>query len=114
MAGLTLGARSPAASSPLPSPAQRTLRRAPAASSRTRFNHGVFQVGDELATVCSSRRQDDGLGVLLQLGHGALMLSGAMTPAQARLMAKALMAASHAAEAAQAGAGQRQQEGGAA
>ncbi len=97
MAGTTVGAQAPDAISPTAQAAKRpTLRLA--ASSRTRRNHGVFLVGDQLATVCSTRRAGDAHGVLLQFGSGHLVLNGAMTPAQAQQMARALTAAAHAAE----------------
>lgn len=101
MAGISLGACSPASSSPAPqaAPKRPTLRLA--ASSRTRRNHGVFMVGDQLATVCSTRRAGDAHGVLLQFGAGHLVLNGTMTPAQAQQMARALTAAAAAADQAQ-------------
>lgn len=101
MAGISLGACSPASSSPaLPAP-HATLHRVPAASSRTRRNHGVFLLGNELATVDSSRRRGDACSVMLTVGSGTPLLVGGMTPAQARAMARALVVAAEAAEAAQ-------------
>lgn len=114
MAGIPMGASTPTASAHPQATPKRTILRL-AASSRTRRNHGAFLVGDHLATVCSTRREGDAQGVLLQFGGSSLTLSGAMTPAQARVMALALTAAAQAAEAAQRrGFPQRQQEGGAA
>lgn len=114
MAGTSLGASTPTASAHLQATPKRPTLRLPA-SSRTRRNHGAFLIGDQLATVCSTRREGDAQGVLLQFGCSSLTLSGAMTPAQARVMALALTAAAHAAEAAQHRAVlPRQQEGGAA
>lgn len=114
MAGPIVGTYTPAASSPSQAtPKRPTLRLA--ASSRTRRNHGAFLVGDQLATVCSTRREGDERGVLLQFGGSSLTLSGAMTPAQARVMALALTAAAQAAEVAQRRTAlPHQQEGGAA
>lgn len=108
MAGISLGACSPASSSPAlqTAPKRPTLRLATA--SRTRRNHGVFMIGDQLATVCSTRRAGDAHGVLLQFGAGNLVLNGTMTPAQAQQMARALTAAAAAANQAQQG----QQKGG--
>lgn len=113
MAGTTVGVHAPdLASHSLLTPKRPTLRLA-TDTTRTRRNHGVFLVGNELATVCSSRRGAGGFGVLLQVGRGALMLNGTMTPSQARTMARALTVAAQAAEAAPRGAGERQQDGGA-
>ncbi len=93
MAGTSLGAAAPA-TSPIPSTG-RTLRIVPS-SSRTRRNHGVLLLGDQLAAVYSSRRERDGRDVLLELGAGAVLISGAMTTTQARLLARALVAAAEA------------------
>lgn len=89
MAGITVGA---AASKPLPP-------HTACASSRTRRNHGAFLIGDELGTVCSTRRRGVAHGVLLQIGEGSLTFNGAMSAAQARAMAHALNAAAEAVEA---------------
>ena len=70
-----------------------------AGSTRTRRNHGVFLVGYELATVYSSRREGDALGVTLSIGVGSMVLTGGMTPDQARAMAKALNKAAAASDA---------------
>lgn len=102
MAGISLGAPSPDFALPR-NEAKRMLRLVPA-SSRTRRNHGVFLFGGELASVYSSRREADGLGVILTVGQGPLTLTGAMTPTQARGMASALQAAAAAFEARQGGA----------
>jgi hypothetical protein len=61
-------------------------------------------VGDQLATIDSSRRAGEALPVTLTVGAGSLQLTGAMTPTQARTMAKALTSAADAVE--------RQQQGG--
>ncbi len=79
-------------------PPPRSSYRVPALT-RTRRNHGVFLVGDQLATVYSSRREFDTLGVTLSVGAGALTITGSMTPVQARAMARALAAAADAVEA---------------
>jgi hypothetical protein len=68
------------------------------AGTRTRRNHGVFLVGRELASVYSSRRGTGGLGVTMTIGNGPLQLSGSMSPAQARNLARALAAAAAAVE----------------
>lgn len=93
MAGTThLGALSPA----LPTPAPRRILNLVPGSTRTRRNHGVFMLGSELASVYSSRRESDGHGVTMTVGNGTLVLSGSMTPMQARAMARALNAAADA------------------
>lgn len=98
MAGQSLGAPAPLSSPvPLPAPQRAPLR--VMASSRTRRNHGVFLLGSELASVYSSRRAADGQGVCMTVGNGSLVLTGSMTPTQARAMARALTAAASAAEA---------------
>ena len=97
MAGQPLGAQTPLFTALAPAP-QRTLHRV-LASSRTRRNHGVFLIGDELATVYSSRRASGGRGVSMSVGAGALVLTGTMSATQARAMACALIAAASAADA---------------
>jgi hypothetical protein len=102
MAGTTQGAPAPlsiASSNPTP---QRTPRRV-ISSTRTRRNHGVFLIGSELATVYSSRREVDGLGVTMSVGNGSLMITTSMTSTQARAMARALEAAAAAVDATQVG-----------
>lgn len=97
MAGQSLRATAPLSPSSFlasPDAPRRVL-----AASRTRRNHGVFLIGDELATVYSSRRSADSFGVSMTVGNGALVLTGSMTPAQARAMAAALNAAACAADA---------------
>ncbi len=79
-----------------------TLRHVPA-DTRTRRNHGVFLFGAEVAAVYSTRRASDGHGVSMTVGHGSLMLTGSLTPKQARMMARALDAAADAAAAVQEG-----------
>jgi hypothetical protein len=68
-------------------------------SSRTRRNHGAFLIGSELATVYSSRRTCEGRGVTVSVGNGQSLLSGGMSPHQARALATALMAAAAAVDA---------------
>ena len=97
MAGQHLGA--PALLSPASVPAPQRAPHRVMASSRTRRNHGVFLLGDELATVYSSRRASDGHGVSMAVGAGALVLTGTMSATQARAMACALIAAASAADA---------------
>lgn len=101
MAGTSHGATAPVSVASVSTPL-RAPYRVPA-SSRTRRNHGVFLLGNELATVYSSRRELDDLGVTLTVGNGPLLLTGSITPAQARAMACALVAAATAAEAVQKG-----------
>lgn len=96
MAGQPLGA--PALLSPASVPAPQRAPHRVMASSRTRRNHGVFLLGDELATVYSSRRASDGHGVSMAVGAGSLVLTGSMTASQARAMARALIAAASAVE----------------
>ena len=99
MAGISLGAV--ASTLPASIPAQpRHLIRVPA-SSRTRLNHGVFLFGTEVAAVYSTRRATDGHGVTMTVGQNALTLTGNLTPTQARMMARALLAAADSAEKAQ-------------
>lgn len=69
------------------------------AITRTRRNHGVFRVGEQLAAVYSSRRGGHERPVLFELGNGPLFVSGQMTAQHARAMARALQAAADAAEA---------------
>lgn len=97
MAGQPLGAHAPASLSPFPlAPSAAVYRVQPV--SRTRRNHGVFIVGDQLACVYSLRRADDGRGVQLVLGHEGPVFTGGMSPVQARAVARALVAAADAAE----------------
>ena len=74
------------------------------ASTRTRRNHGAFNVGGQLACVYSTRRAGKCYGVSFELGAGTLLLASSMTPTQARQMARALSAAADAAELVQGGA----------
>ena len=97
---------SPGATAPVLPASLSASQRAPlrvVTSTRTRRNHGVFMLGDELATVYSSRRESGGLGVTLSVGCGTVMLTGSMTPTQARAMARALCAAAIAVDAVQQG-----------
>ena len=96
MAGQLIGALAPQSPASHPE-AQRAPRRV-IASSRTRLNHGVFQLGNDLASVYSSRRASGGHGVSMSVGTGSLVLTGSMTASQARAMARALIAAASAVE----------------
>ena len=96
MAGTTLGAHAPNSPASSSAPQRAPLR--VVATSRTRRNHGVFLLGNELATVYSSRRSAESLGVSMSVGSGSLVLTGSMTALQARRMAQALLAAALAAE----------------
>lgn len=95
MAGTSLGA-----SAPNPSP-QHALHLP--SSTRTRRNHGAFVLGGHLACVYSTRTAQRCYGVSFELGAGTLTLNGAMTPVQARNLARALSAAADAADVVQAG-----------
>lgn len=103
MAGHPLGATAPISSVPTSAPQSAPVR--VMAASRTRRNHGVFMLGNEVASIYSSRRVadgsrvPDGLGVILSVGSGSLVLTGSMTATQARVMARVLVAAAAAAEA---------------
>lgn len=96
MAGSTLGIRTPAL------PAVGTADGRP--HSRTRRNHGAFNLGGQLACVYSTRRAGLARGVSFELGAADLLLRGSLTPMQARHLAQALSAAADAAEAAARGA----------
>ena len=96
MAGYSMGAAAPASLAPNAAP-QRLPNLVPA-STRTRRNHGVFQFGNELAAIHSTRRESDGLGVTLTIDSGTMVLTGRMTPCQARAVAHAMQAAAQAAD----------------
>lgn len=70
-------------------------------TTRTRRCLGAFQLGAVMAGVFASRRRADDRGVSVALGqeHGAI--TAHMTPAQARQLARALVEAAAAADAAQ-------------
>lgn len=97
MAGQPIGAIAPNISDTLSAPV-RTSHRV-IALSRTRRNHGAFLVGNELTTVYSSRRTSEGRGVTVSVGNGSMLLTGSMTPVQARAFANALTAAAAAVDA---------------
>ena len=89
MAGTSLGAPSPT-------------------SSRTRRLHGVFPIGDIRLVIASSRRGGDALGIEVAAGDlrgidnsMRLLAGGRGTAAQARLVARALLEAADAVDAAQ-------------
>lgn len=62
-------------------------------TTRTRRNHGVLLVGNQMGAVYSSRRERDGAKVLVEVGAGHLVVSASMTAPQAIAMARALIAA---------------------
>src|SRR5690606_14762561 len=74
----------------------------PFAPSRT-AQRSASLVGNEVSIVYRSRRQADGLAVLLTIGNGPLVLNGGLPPGQARAMAHGLVAAADAAESQQQG-----------
>ncbi len=96
MAVISMGAPAPESLAPR---ASHGATSGQARTTRTRRNHGCCLIGGQLASVYSSRRGGDGLGVTLTIGSGAFVLSGGMTPAQARSLAKALTLAAGAADA---------------
>lgn len=106
MAGQPLGLS--ALSSPVPAATTTQAQRAPlhlvGSTTRTRRNHGAFNLGGQLAAVYSTRRGGQCYGVSFELGAGTLQLAAGMTPAQARQMARALTSAADAAELVQGGA----------
>ena len=104
MAGLPSGPSAHLSPSPSSNTRPRTLHLVPAATTRTRRNHGVFSVGGQMAGVYSTRRTGACYGVSFELGAGTLTLASTMTPAQARCMAQALASAADACEIAQGGA----------
>jgi hypothetical protein len=94
MAAIEWGA--PAPTSPTLAPSQRL--------SRTRCAHGFFTIGGLSAAVHSTRRLGKTQGVTVTVGGDALQLTGALTPTQARSMAKALTLAAEAVDRLQGGA----------
>lgn len=66
--------------------------------SRTRRAHGFLSVGGTTATVHSTRRADNALGVSIRIGGAELQVLSAMTPTQARSLARALTSAADAIE----------------
>lgn len=90
--------------SPTPQAQRAPLHLVGTLTTRTRRNHGAFNVGGQLACVYSTRRAGQCYGVSFELGAGTLLLSSSMTPTQARQMARALSAAADAADLAQGGA----------
>lgn len=97
MAGEHLGASAPVSNPPPLSGAPRPILKR---TTRTRVGHGASLIGDALACVFSSRRHSDGLGVQLEVGSGAVVLNCDMRPAQARTLARSLIAAAEACDAA--------------
>ena len=97
MAGTFHGAAAPLF--PIPTKVRDGLVRSVPVATRTRRNHGVFIFGDDLACVYSSRRSGDDRPVQLVIGHADILYAGHMTIVQARLVARALVAAADAADA---------------
>lgn len=85
MAGTSMGASAPVSPSSVLAP-----QRIPA-TTRTRRLHAVFPLGDNLATVHSTRREVETRGVIVTLSDGAQWLGVGMLPAQARAMARTLL-----------------------
>ena len=97
MAGLNLGAPAPVCNAP-GAPQRRTLYRFPA-SSRTRRLAGVCLAGELLLCVYSTRRDGMARGVSITLhGSSATERTEHMSPAEARALAHALVAAAGAAD----------------
>jgi hypothetical protein len=92
MAGEPLGAHAPA----FPHPPK--LRLVPGRASRRRLNHGVVNVGAQLAAVYSTRTASSCYPVQLEVGAATLEVVHRLTAAQARALAKALNSAASAAE----------------
>lgn len=109
MAGQPSGAPAPTPSPTSPAAPRHPLHLVPittastGTSTRTRRNHGAFTLGGQLACVYSARSAGKCYGVSFELGAGTLSLAARMTAGQARAMARALMAAADATEAASAG-----------
>lgn len=100
MAGTSIGASAPVFPSSVLAP-QCAPQRAPVripATTRTRRLHAVFPLGDNLATVHSTRREVEARGVIVTLSDGAQWLGVGMLPAQARAMARTLLDAAEAVE----------------
>lgn len=111
MAGISMGAPSPAslptvpaavsAATPIASVSRK--RRGDAVPtvvevSRRRRCHGVFSLDAQLCVVYSLRRVEPGKGVQLVLGHDGPVMTPHMSPTQARNLARALVAAADAAD----------------
>lgn len=97
MAGPTVGAPAPVCTAP-GAPLRRTLYRVPA-SSRTRRLAGVCLVGELLVSIYSTRRDGMARGVSITLqGSTASESTEHMSPAEARALAHALVAAAGAAD----------------
>ena len=105
MAVHPLGAIAPACSTPsraeaspgIPRQVPHLVRTAP---TRTRCNHGTFMLGGQLAAVYSARSAGKCYGIAFELGAGTLSVDARMTAGQARSMARALLAAAAAVDAA--------------
>ena len=96
MAAITVGAPAPTSPASLPASA-RAANRKPA-TTRTRRLHAVLPLGDDLASVHSTRREVEARGVIVTLSNGAQWLGVGMLPAQARALARALVDAAEAVE----------------
>ena len=96
MAGIPMGAPAPTSTPPARDPR--------ASRTRTRVGHCAIGVGGGTLQVFSSRERGAPRGVTVTVGTDALQLTGAMTPTQARSMAKALASAADAVERQQGGA----------
>ena len=92
---------SPGVSTPTSTPPARDPR---VSRTRTRVGHCAIGIGGGTLQVFSSRERGTPLGVTVAVGGTALQLTGAMTPTQARTMARALTAAADAVERQQGGA----------
>lgn len=92
MPGEPMGAPAPTLSRPP------KLRLVPGHATRRRLNHGVVNVGAQLAAVYSTRTASSCYPVQLEVGAATLDVVHRLTSAQARALAKALNSAASAAE----------------
>lgn len=95
MAGQPLGAPASVSS---PSVSAPKLRLVPGRDSRRRLNHGVVNIGAQLAGVYTLRNPGSCYPVQLEVGAATLDLVHRLTAGQARALAKALNSAASAAE----------------
>lgn len=96
MAGISMGASAPAFPASIPA-ADSVVTRISEVSRRRRC-HGVFSLDAQLCVVYSLRRVEPGKGVQLVLGHDGPVMTPHLSPTQARNLARALVAASDAAD----------------
>lgn len=107
MAGNPSGAAAPAslppssATSPAPVASPAAAPQRVPVTSRTRRVFGVFQLGRTQALVYASRRERQARAVVVEIGDGARCQAGELTAAQARALARALLAAAEATDGAQ-------------